>query len=208
MKQVLFLFSLVFSFFLSVAQDYQPCENSLACKKLIKEKQASTYTITADFTETRFSSMLKDPQKSSGSLWYKQAGKIRFEHSAPQKKILLINDQSIKYFENGKEITNVSALKVIRKIQDLMVKMFSGSFFDSKEFKLNYFENAVNYKLILTPKNKRMAKYIAGIQLIFSKKDGTLKELMIKENDTEKLVYAFSSVQLNKAILDSKFTTF
>jgi outer membrane lipoprotein-sorting protein len=52
-----------------------------------------------------------------------------------------------------------------------------------------------------------MSKYMSVIQLVFSKKDGTLKELTIKENETDKLVYTFSNIQLNKAILDIKFST-
>ena len=80
-------------------------------------------------------------------------------------------------------------------------------FFESKEFTLSYYENATNYKINLTPKNKRMSKYMSVIQLVFSKKDGTLKELTIKENETDKLVYTFSNIQLNKAILDIKFST-
>jgi outer membrane lipoprotein carrier protein len=207
MKQLVVLLSILFSFSSVVAQEYKSCENSAYCKKFIKDKQASTSTISADFTESSYSSMLKEAQKSSGELWFKQPGKIRFEHVSPKKTVLLINNQSIKYFDNGKEIKNVAALKVIRKIQDLMVKMFSGAFFESKEFTLSYYENATNYKINLTPKNKRMTKYISVIQLVFSKKDGTLKELTIKENETDKLVYTFSNIQLNKTILDIKFST-
>jgi outer membrane lipoprotein-sorting protein len=109
--------------------------------------------------------------------------------------------------ENGKEVSNATSKMIVKKVQSLMVKMMSGDFLSSKEFKISYYENSTNYKLILKPVSSKISKYVEKIELVFSKKDLLMKEISIFESDTEKVVYSFSNIQENQSIQDAKFTT-
>ncbi len=203
----LLFFFLLFSTY-SFTQSYKKVENVAQCKKSIQDKQKSMKSLTADFKETVYSSMFETPQKGSGKLFYKQSQKIRWEKTEPKKSVILINGKTIKLSENGKEVTNPTSKTIVKKIQSMMVQMLSGDFLSEKDFSIEYFENTNNYKLILTPKNERMSRYIEQVELIFDKKALTLSEMSMIEEENEKIVFSFSNIQVNASINDNKFINF
>lgn len=190
------------------AQEYTKISDPKACKAALEKQHKETKSIQADFTETASSSLLSTPQKGSGKMWYKKENKIRWEKNKPDSQVILINGKEVKLQEKGKEVSSASSKMVVKKIQQLMVQMMTGEFLNEKDFKITYYENKSNYKLILVPKSDKMKRYVAEISLIFAKEELLLKELTMKQNDTDKLVYSFSNMQQNGTINDSKFTTF
>lgn len=206
------VFSLFFAFFIltfgAFAQDYKKISDPSKCKAAIQKKQSEMKSLTADFKESVYSEMFDQAKTANGKLNYKKSDKIRWEHTTPTKKVLLINGSKIKYSENGKEVTNPTTKIVVKKIQNLMVKMMNGNFLDGKEFSISYEENSSKYRLTLTPTSDKISKYIESIVLIFDKKDFLLKEMTMLESETEKIVYTFSNTLVNPSINDSKFTNF
>lgn len=205
-------FTVSFFFFLLgstlFAQEYTKISDPKACKAALEKQHKETKSIQADFTETASSSLLSTPQKGSGKMWYKKENKIRWEKTKPDSQIILINGKNVKLQEKGKEVSSASSKMVVKKIQQLMVQMMTGEFLNEKDFKISYYENKSNYKLILVPKSDKMKRYVAEISLIFGKDELLLKELTMKQNDTDKLVYNFSNMQQNGTINDTKFNTF
>lgn len=191
-----------------LAQDFKKINNPSSCKTAILKKQQATKTLTADFNETVYSSMFNTPQKANGELNYKQTDKIRWEHTSPTKKVMLIDGSKIKYSENGKEVKDASTKMVVKKIQNLMMKMLSGDFLDGKDFTIYYYESGNEYKLKLKPKSGRMSKYIESVVLVFNKSDLLLNEMSLIEDEDEKIVYSFSNVRSNSTISDTKFQSF
>ncbi|MEJ6584160.1 MAG: outer membrane lipoprotein carrier protein LolA [Crocinitomicaceae bacterium] len=204
----LFLFILLFSASAAFGQQFSKSENVASVKSKIDNKAKETKSISADFEEVMYSSMFNTPKKAKGKLLYKDPSKIRWEHTSPNKKIILINGAKARFQENGKEVTNPTANKVVKKIQGLMVQLFNGDFLNEKEFNVSYYESASQYKLILKPKSSRMSRYISSIELLFSKKTALLDEMAMIETADDKLVYSFSNTQTNGSISDSKFTQF
>jgi len=190
------------------AQEYSKITDPKACKSALEKQHKETKSIQSDFTETATSSLLTAAQKGSGKMWYKKENKIRWEKSKPESQIILINGKTVKLQEKGKEINNASSKMVVKKIQGLMVQMMTGEFLNEKEFKISYFESKSNYKLVLIPKSDKMKRYVSEINLIFSKKELTIKELTMLTDKDNKLVYSFSNTEINGTINDSKFTTF
>ena len=202
------LFFLCFLAFSAHSQDYKKITDTKACKESINKHAESTKTIKADFSEKVYSSMLKTPTTGTGSVLYKKKNKIRWEHTKPKTQVILIDGNTFKMKENGKEVKGAGSNKVVKKIQELMIQLFTGEFINEKEFTVEYFESTSNYKLKLVPKNSRMRKYIATIELIFDKKNLNLTQLTMAESETDKMVYVFSNIAVNGEIADSKFTTF
>jgi len=204
-----FLLPLFLFFVVAVSgQTYTKIGNPASCKAKINEKAKATKSIEANFNETVYSSMFNTPKKAVGELTYKKADKIRWEHISPKKQIILINGSTARFQENGKEVSNPTANRVVKKIQGLMVQMFSGNFLNEKEFSISYFESAKQYKLVLKPKSSRMSKYIASIELLFSKTTLLLDEMTMIETEADKVNYVFSQVKTNTTISDTKFTQF
>ncbi len=198
-------------FFLSIhgiAQNYVKQTDNSRCKQKINEKAKNTTSISADFNEEIFSSMLKHSTKTKGILRYKKENKIRWEHISPKKQVILIDGKTLRYSEDGKEIKNAGTNRVVKKIQGLMMQMFNGDFLNEKDFTVYYYENSMNYQLILIPKNSRMANYISSIELVFDKNTLEMKKLTLKESEEDKIVYTFTNIVFNKEIKNTTFTQF
>lgn len=204
----LLLISLVMFSTVGYSQSYTKVENSAFVKNRINIKAQKTTSISANFQEIIHSSMYNDSKKATGELKYKQANKIRWEHFTPKKQIVLINGSKVRLYENGKEVRNVASNQIIKKVQSLMMQLFSGEFLNEKEFYVGYYENEKSYKLNLKPKNGRMSKYITRVEMYFNKEDLTLNKMVLMESDTDKIVYSFSSVTINRQISETNFTKF
>ncbi len=190
------------------SQSFKKIENPLVLKKRLIEMHQETRSIAADFVETVHSSMFVDPQKGKGKLYFKKPEKIRWEQRESNNQIILINGKSIRISKGGKEITNEQSKVVVKRIQSLMIQMLSGNFLNEKDFKILYFENSERVKLHLLPKNDRLTRYIKRIELLFDKNSLTVVEMMLIEDETDKMVYSFSNVQRNKPLNDSLFNQF
>jgi len=202
------LILLFFFYFLSsFAQDYKKLQDPVTFAKSLKAKMDITKSLSADFKETVVSEMFDNPQKADGKFWYKQKDKIRWEHTSPKKQVILINGEKLKMSENGKEVSNATSKMIVKKVQGLMVKLMSGDFLSSKDFKISYYENTSAYKLVLTPVSSKISKYVEKIELVFTKKGLLMTEMSIFESDTEKVMYSFSNINENQSIQDAKFTT-
>lgn len=190
------------------SQEYKKITNPSECKKIIQGHHLSTKSLTADFSEKVFSSMFIVPQKGTGKLYYKQNQYIRWEHKEPQQKVILINGKSIRMSANGKEIAGAKTKFAGKKIQEMITQMLTGAFLDEKDFTVMYYESANLYKLVLTPKNNRISKYISAIDLLFDKKSLVLLEMHMIEEENERIEYTFSNYQMNGIISDDKFLKF
>ncbi|MDX2361713.1 MAG: outer membrane lipoprotein carrier protein LolA [Crocinitomicaceae bacterium] len=190
------------------AQSYTRIKDPTDCKKKINASATNTLTISAKFKEEVFSSMFNSTKIGTGILKYKKDNKIRWEHFAPKKQIVLINGTKVRMQEDGHEVKNAASNQIIKKVQSLMIQLFSGEFLNEREFKISYFENSESYKLILVPKSSRMSKYIASVEMIFNKKTLKLSQMTLKESDADKIVYSFSNVTFNGELSDTNFTKF
>ncbi|OFZ54226.1 MAG: hypothetical protein A3D92_07930 [Bacteroidetes bacterium RIFCSPHIGHO2_02_FULL_44_7] len=203
-----FLIFFLFFVHLTQAQSFTKLSNTSECKAKIEKRAQATYAITANFSETVHSAMYNNPKAGSGKLKYKKSNKIRWEHVSPKKQIVLINGSKVRLYENGKENKNAASSQVIKKVQALMIQLFSGEFLNEKEFNIEYYESSQEYKLILKPKSSRMSKYISKVEMYFSKKELTLNKMILMESTDERIVYGFSNIVINGQISESSFTQF
>ena len=193
---------------LVIAQTFNRIQNPTAVKAKINQKAKSTTSISANFSEEVHSSMFNSAKKATGKLNYKKSNKIRWEHINPKKQIILIDGTKVQMKENGKVVNNVATNRIVKKVQSLMMQLFNGDFLNEKEFKISYYQNSANYKLVLKPKSSRMAKYISSIEMIFNKKTLALSQMNMIETEDDRVEYKFSSIVMNKPISDSKFKQF
>jgi outer membrane lipoprotein carrier protein len=190
------------------AQNFKELSQNDACIKKIKSTSLSTTSIKADFNELRHSTMFKNPIPGKGQLFFQKKDNIRWEQTSPNKNTILISKGKIKIQENGKEVKNVAANQVAKKIQDLMLQLISGDFLQQNEFSITYFESTSQYKLHLVPKNKRLKKYIQTIEIYFEKESGLCKQIVFMENESNYTSYQFVNQKINTDIPESTFNKF
>lgn len=190
------------------AQNPEPLTDSKDFISRLKEQSQQNKTIKADFTEERYMSVLKEPQKSNGIFYYKKDNMLRWEKTAPSSYIFISADNKVKVCESDKVKDVSSVNQVIGRIKDLMLTLVNGNFNDSKQFEPSYFQTAQSYIVKLKPKNKRMSNSFEYIQLSFNKKNMLLDELSFFEKSGDKNVMKFSNQRVNIPLADTLFTNF
>ena len=190
------------------AQNPEPLTDSKDFILRLKEQSQQNKTIKADFTEERYMSVLKEPQKSSGIFYYKKDNMLRLEKTAPSSYIFISADNKVKVRESDKVKDVSSVNQVISRIKDLMLTLVNGNFNDSKQFEPSYFQTAQSYIVKLKPRNKRMSNSFEYIQLSFNKKNMLLDELSFFEKSGDKNVMKFSNQRVNIPLADTLFTNF
>lgn len=190
------------------AQNPEPLADSKDFILRLKEQSQQNKTIKADFTEERYMSVLKEPQKSSGIFYYKKDNMLRWEKTAPSSYIFISADNKVKVRESDKVKDVSSVNQVIGRIKDLMLTLVNGNFNDSKQFEPSYFQTAQSYIVKLKPRNKRMSNSFEYIQLSFNKKNMLLDELSFFEKSGDKNVMKFSNQRVNIPLADTLFTNF
>lgn len=190
------------------AQNPEPLTDSKDFILRLKEQSQQNKTIKADFTEERYMSVLKEPQKSSGIFYYKKGNMLRWEKTAPTSYIFISADNKVKVRESDKVKDVSSVNQVIGRIKDLMLTLVNGNFNDSKQFEPSYFQTAQSYIVKLKPRNKRMSNSFEYIQLSFNKKNMLLDELSFFEKSGDKNVMKFSNQRVNIPLADTLFTNF
>jgi outer membrane lipoprotein-sorting protein len=207
-KQISFICLVLISGFHLYAQDVQPLTDTTEFISKLKKVSSETNSIKADFTEEKFVSYLKEPQKSTGVFYFKRENKLRWEKNKPTSYIFLVNGDKVRVQENGME-KNVSSFNpVIEKIKEMMLSLVNGEVNFGKEYIPSYFQNETTYVVKLIPKNKRMASIFDYIQLTFSKESMRLKELAFFEKSHDKNVMKFFNDTVNEDLDENLFTKF
>ena len=191
--------------FNSLSQEFKQLNKVSFCKNQIEAKHNSTKNLQANFTETVYSDVFKEPQIGKGKIYFQKEDRIRWEHNLPSRDALLMNGKSVKYYENGKLKENIGTNTIARKVQKLMVQMLSGSFLSETDFSISYYESSSEYKLVLKPKSPRLGKYISEVQMFFNKKTIELNSMHLQDPSGEKVVYKFSEIKINTSISTSLF---
>ncbi|MBS1765772.1 MAG: outer membrane lipoprotein carrier protein LolA [Bacteroidetes bacterium] len=205
-------FTILLSFLLLsslvIAQNPEPLTDNKEFIAKLQEQSKQNKTIKADFTEERYMSVLKEPQKSTGIFYFKKEDMLRWEKTAPSSYIFISADNKVKVRESDK-VKDVSSFnQVIGRIKDLMLTLVNGNFSDSKQFEPSYFQTPQLYIVKLKPKNKRMSNSFEYIQLCFNKKNMLLDELSFFEKSGDKNVMKFSNQHVNIPLPDTLFTNF
>lgn len=207
MRSILLLFLLSLSIS-SHSQSFSKVENEAAIKKLILEKTKSTKSIIGNFHETVYSSMYNHPKEADGIMHYVNPERLRWEHTKPVNKILIIDGEQIRFFENNEEVKNAGNNQIVKRVKSIMMQMFNGDFLSGKDFIIGYYENSQQYKIKLAPKSSRISKHMRYIELLFDRANLQLDQLTLYDTDQDKIVYSFSSVKFDTQIDYNVFTQF
>lgn len=193
--------------FLSLGQKFEKVENPTALKSKLNTHFQSTKTLKCNFTEQINNPVFEEEIKNNGKMAYNQSGEIRWE-VITTTSVLLINKEGVRMAKNGKEITNLQANRMAKRMQTFLFNLMSGNFLDEKKFTVYYYKNANSYRLNLIPKNSRLKKYVSKIKLTFNKKTLLLSTMKMIQSDNHSVEYTFKNIQKNVSLSPSIFNQF
>jgi outer membrane lipoprotein-sorting protein len=207
MRNFLFLIVLFGSWTVVMSQDRDMSASEIADFKTKVESAASaTRTIQTDFVQFKHMDFLSNDIKTIGKMMFKAPDKVRWEYTEPYQYHVIFKEEKLLINDGGtKSKIDIGNSKLFKKLNRLIVNSVKGNMFIDDDFTMEYSQSPVAYKVIFTPKDERIADYIAQFELLFSKEDNQVMEVKMIEPSKDYTRILFKNRVLNKSIDDAVF---
>ena len=193
---------------LSLILSWMPVHPALAERldEILVEMQKagnSLETLAADFVQTDHDYILKDEAVSEGKLYLHLPGRVRWEHSAPSPKVLLIVDELVRvYNPTANQVQEIKRGKSGSSFGgDLLVGFGKSNENIGKNYDATLVEerdDAVVLKLV--PKPDSTASIFTAIELTLDKKTWTPTRSVFHEPNRDRTDIRFDNVSLNEKL--------
>jgi len=167
---------------------------------------ASVHTVKMTITQRRVLKQFMDELKATGVFYFKLPDKLRWETSTPYKSIIIYNDKKVgKFnFEDGKwRKLEFGAADFVSEIMSNIIGWSRGQFEDTEEiYGMQVFKG---YKVILTPKDKGIAKILNTITLDIDETTFHVRKVTMQEAKGDFVEISFSAAVENQPLPDQLF---
>lgn len=174
---------------------------------VLKEITANkTNTLSCDFVQEKKSTLVAEKAISKGKMYYQNPNSLRWEYITPSAMALIVheNDVAVKTAKG----TNTTNTRMFKELANIIMSTIDGTGLnDSKNFSSEVFSNSIEYKVKLTPINKRIAAIYTSISLIINKQTKIAKSITLQEKNGDSMIIQFSNTNINKSIDSKLFIT-
>lgn len=171
-------------------QELTPME-AAAFREKVSANIKAMQSLESDFTLAKRLSYVENEVKSTGKLYFKAPGKIRWEYLTPKPTV---------------EVYDLAAKRPKGTAGLLANIITGGEIFDEKQFNIDYYRARDAYSARLTPKEKALGKYVKAVDLAFSSGTLLLERIKITEPSADYTLIHFKNQRKNTAIPENKFT--
>jgi len=175
----------------------------------IRREAAHVQSVHARFTQKKQMKILSKPLLSQGQFFFKTPASVRWEYTEPVRSILLMHQGSLKrYLQSSSGLTEESGggLPVMEIVMQEISAWLHGQFEQSRYFTATL-EKRPSPRIILMPRDPSFARVIKRIELTPSLQPGTLKSILIVEDEQTTTFFEFRDMQVNQPIPESVFQT-
>lgn len=143
-------------------------------------------TVRCDFTQTKHTKMLKEPQVSKGKMSCELPDKLRWEYTSPKANAIVLDGTS-------------SPRGTWREAATLIMNSVAGKCLtDSKAFQVSAKEMPTEYVATLIPLRKEMKRMYAKIVLHFDTKQATVTEVELHESSGDRTIIELHGIHINE----------
>jgi outer membrane lipoprotein-sorting protein len=186
---------------------FKPMKDTLGFKQKVEKMSKETNSIESDFVQVKNLSVLSEKITSKGSFSFMKQNNLRWEYVDPYKYVIVINKDKILIKDENNKVKkyDMSANKVFKEINDIMISCVNGDILKSNKFSIHYFENEKGYKLELLPLVKSMKESLKKINMYFDKTVTSVVKLEMIENGDDNTTIDFMNKKLNAPVSPDKF---
>ena len=181
-------------------------QEAISLKKSIINTSNLTTSIVNDFTQYKHLSFLSKDIISHGKLFFKDPNLIKWEYNTPFKYSVIFKDNHLFINDGGtKSNIDLSANRVFKELNTLIVKSVKGDMFDENQFKISYFKLAQNYLISFTSLDPYLKLIIRKFELVFESKTFNVLEIKMIESSEDYTSIKFSNQKINEPVSDAVF---
>lgn len=165
------------------------------------EVQGSIRSLSAEFTETRKSPLLKEPIVAKGRFFLTKPKSVMWEYTAPEAmRFVIANDEYVGYFPGRKRAER----RDIHRFSDQLFRFFGlgqGSGELQKFYEITLGDPGTSMKgtclLVLSPKKKRVKKAVESVQLWVDAERMLPRKIAYRARDGSTREIAFNETRVN-----------
>jgi outer membrane lipoprotein-sorting protein len=162
-------------------------------------------SIEGSFIQEKQMPILAHPLIARGHFAYQRPGSLRWEYQEPLRSILLLHDGAVHRYirsDSGWVEDKASSLQSMDFILQEISKWLNGRFEDNPLFSVSL---VADKTIVMTPKDKRMDRFIQRIELAMADQPGIIKAVTVYESNDSFTRYTFVDPRINAPIPDREF---
>jgi outer membrane lipoprotein-sorting protein len=162
--------------------------------------------LQCNFKQEKHSSLLKEPQSTTGIMYFQKPESLRWEYTSAAKFVLITSEnKTVIINEKGEKIKND---KMFAPLSKLIIGVISGKELESeKNFKAECFASDKTILIVLNPISKQSKAMFSSIELTIDKTTNLAKTIKLNEKNDDFTIITFSNHKKNQAINAQLFKT-
>ena len=213
-KLFLILTTLIFSVSIYAQEKVTPVSDVNALKSEMQASASKINTISSDFTQEKFMSVMASKMVSKGKFYYKKGDKVTLQYLTPFKQNLVMNGTKLMMEANGKKnVLDATSNPMMAELKKVISACMGGNITAmGSEYKLEFFQVNGLYLIKIYPQSANIKKVADMVELYLDKKDFSVVRMKMleplkkgqKSNDYTE--YIFENKKFNTEIDDSVFS--
>ena len=144
-------------------------------------------TVRCDFTQTRYTKMLKEPGVSKGKMSCELPDKLRWEYTSPKANAIVMDGISTPAQRGWREAATL-----------IMNSVAGKSLTDGKAFQVSAKEIPTEYVATLVPLKKDMKQMYSKLVLHFDIRQSTVTEVELHEKNGDRTIIELHDIHINE----------
>ncbi|MDR1553769.1 MAG: outer membrane lipoprotein carrier protein LolA [Prevotellaceae bacterium] len=161
-------------------------------------------TLQCRFVQEKTSTLVLAKAVAKGILLYQSPSMLRWEYTEPVHSILILNGKNaVLLNKDGNQQGNSHVLK---QLGGIIISMINGeSLRQNKQFATEVFESEKDFRVVLTPIQKRLKEFYKSIELKLDKNTFLAYEIVLEEKSGDKTIIFLNDKEINNEIDINKF---
>jgi len=170
----------------------------------VNRTMSEAKTIFTHFVQERHLSLFNEPLHSEGYLCFEQPGRIRWEVTQPYKSILVSDGSGVAQFEwmdNRWKKLDIGLAAAMQNVVSQIAGVMRGQYArEGREYAVNLASTGKGPVVTLTPRNEKMRKMIAAIEVHLAPDLKATRQIILRENDGD-----FTDIQFDGQVVNLRF---
>ena len=162
-------------------------------------------SVHGEFIQEKQMPILARPLVSRGYFAYRRPASLRWEYREPLQSVLLLHNGEAHRFmhtDAGWREDSEAAMQSMDFVLQEIAKWLNGHFDDNPLFNVSL---DPDNRIIMTPKDEEMGRFIERIELTMDDRPGIIKEVVISENADSITRFTFVDPKINEPLPPAEF---
>ena len=164
-------------------------------------------SMSCNFVQTKYLSLLSDKMVSEGKMYYRQSDKLRWEYTSPYSYLFIFNGSKVYVGgKNRKDVIDTNTNKIFKEVARIMMSTVTGkALSNSTDFNVDIETSGNNWTVTLVPKKKDIKQMFTKIVLTFTKSDTMISEINIYEKNGDRTNIKLKDITTNTSLNENLF---